>query len=242
MQENPFAYGFHSIPEYNYENYILYENNREAVSDSREYISEDSSWPLFYLYGSVGLGKTCLAHAMANLFLENNPHASVRYTKIETLVSELIGALYEENRGKQGEIQRLSDRYGCETDFLILDDIQYLEGKSGTGEFISEILKQRLDSGRKTVIISDRTMECQVQKIPAFSESLRKCHCAEIKKPDEGERLDILRKLSEKDPVLKNHEFRTETLEIIASESNGDIRSLRGSLLKLAAYDLLMQG
>ena len=62
------------------------------------------------------------------------------------------------------------------------------------------------------------------------------------KMPDEGERLDILRKLSEKDPVLKNHEFRTETLEIIASESNGDIRSLRGSLLKLAAYDLLMQG
>ena len=60
-----------------------------------------------------------------------------------------------------------------------LREEQYLEGKSGTGEFISEILKQRLDSGRKTVIISDRTMECQVQKIPAFSESLRKCHCAD---------------------------------------------------------------
>lgn len=242
MIKNLLVSGYDVIPEYDYENLILYGNNRDAVSDSQEYIADGCSWQLFYLYGSVGLGKTHLAHAMANQFLERNPRASVRYILIETLISELVAALHDEKQGEQHKVEQLSGKYGQETDFLILDDIQYLEGKPGTGEFVAEILKQRMESGKKTVIISDRTVECQMEQIPAFSECLQKSYCAELKKPDDGERLDILQKLSVKDSVLKDFKFPEETLEEAAAASDGDIRSLRGSLLKLAVYHLLNQG
>ena len=180
--------------------------------------------PLF-IHGDSGLGKTHLLRAIAHYVAHHYPTYRVRYVSTETFLNEFVEAI---RTNTQQDFKR---RYR-ENDVLLVDDIQFMEGKDGLQEEFFHTFNELHQHDRQVVISSDRPPDA----IPTLEDRLRNRFkwglITDIQPPDLETRLAILRKKAES----KTIDIPDDVFSFIAENITDSIRELEGALIKVTAY------
>jgi chromosomal replication initiator protein len=213
-------------PKYTFDAFVTGASNRfaHAAAQSVAELPARSYNPLF-IYGDAGLGKTHLLQAIAHYVRENYRNYKVRYVSTETFMNQFVDSI---RNSSPHEFKR---RYR-EMDVLLVDDIQFMEGKEGLQEEFFHTFNYLYEANRQIVLSSDRPPDA----ISTLEERLRSRFkmglITDIQPPDLETRLAILRKKAEQTAA----EVPAEVLEFVASNITSNIRVLEGALIRVAAY------
>lgn len=213
-------------PRYTFETFVKGASNQFALAAALRVAETPArSYNPLFVYGSAGLGKTHLLHAIGHYVEQNYRHHVVRYVSTETFMNEYVDAI------RSNSMAGLRRRYR-EVDVLLIDDVQFLEGKEGLQEEFFHTFNALHGANKQIVLSSDRMPDA----IPTLEERLRGRFkwglITDIQPPDLETRLAILRNKSERDRV----EVPAETLEFIASNITSNIRELEGALIRVTAF------
>ena len=180
--------------------------------------------PLF-VYGSAGLGKTHLLQAIAHYVSENYPTYRVRYLSTEELLNEFVDAI---RNNAQPDFKR---RYR-ENDVLLVDDIQFMEGKEQLQEEFFHTFNTLYEANRQIVLSSDRPPDSIATLEDRLRSRFKMGLITDIQPPDFETRLAIVRKKSEQ----SEFPLPGEVLEFIVTNITNNIRELEGALNRVTAY------
>jgi chromosomal replication initiator protein len=212
--------------EYTFERFIIGESNSFAANAALA-ISKNpgTGYNPCLIYGGVGLGKTHLVQAIGNSAYREFPDLKVAYVTVETFANEFILSI-QKKTGHQ-----FKNKYRL-VDILLIDDIQFLEGKEGTQEELFHTFNALYDSNKQMVFTSDRP----VSEIRSLSDRLRSRFerglNVDLQPPNYETRIAILnRKVEEKKVKILD-----EVVELICRNINTNVRDLEKALTKLIAY------
>ncbi len=213
-------------PRYTFETFVKGASNQFALAAAlRVAETPGRSYNPLFIYGAAGLGKTHLLHAIGHYVHHHYQHDTVRYVSTETFLNEYVDGI------RTNTIANFKRRYR-DIDVLLIDDIQFMEGKEGLQEEFFHTFNSLHGANKQIVISSDRMPDA----IPTLEERLRGRFkwglITDIQPPDLETRLAILRNKAERD----NSPVPSETLEFIASRITTNIRELEGALIRVTAY------
>ena len=213
-------------PRYTFETFVKGASNQFALAAAlRVAETPGRSYNPLFIYGSAGLGKTHLLHAIGHYVHNHYQHDVVRYVSTETFLNEYVDAI------RTNTTANFKRRYR-DIDVLLIDDIQFMEGKEGLQEEFFHTFNSLHGANKQIVISSDRMPDA----IPTLEERLRGRFkwglITDIQPPDLETRLAILRNKAERD----HSPVPSDTLEFIASRITTNIRELEGALIRVTAY------
>jgi chromosomal replication initiator protein len=216
-------------PRYTFDAFVIGSSNRfaHAAALSVAEMPARSYNPLF-IHGGAGLGKTHLLHAIGNYVLENFPGNYVRYVSTETFMNEFVDAIRNNTTGA------FKRRYR-ECDVLLIDDVQFMEGKESLQEEFFHTFNHLYGASKQVVLTSDRPPK----SIATLEDRLRSRFLSglttDVQPPELETRLAILRKKAERDP----QPVPDEVLDFIATNVKDNIRELEGALIRVTAFGSL---
>jgi chromosomal replication initiator protein len=216
-------------PKYTFDRFVIGSSNRFAHAAAVAVAEAPAKAynPLF-IYGQAGLGKTHLLHAVGHYATNLFPQVRLQYVTSEEFTNAFINAIRDE---RAGAFQR---RYR-ETDILLIDDIQFLEGKERTQEEFFHTFNTLHNADKQIIISSDRPPK----QIATLEDRLRSRFewglITDIQPPDLETRIAILRKKSMADGL----NVPDDVLSFIASKISSNIRELEGALIRVTAFSSL---
>jgi len=212
-------------PRYRFDNFVLGKSNELGFAAASQIAQKpgDAYNPLL-LYGSTGLGKTHLLHAIGNLIREQHPSTKVLYLDSERFVSDMIKAL------RHGAIDNFKKHYRS-AGALLIDDIQFFAGKKSSQEEFFHTFNALLDSKQQIVLTCDR----YPKEVEGLEARLRSRFgwglTVAIEPPDFETRVAILmNKAQEKDVQLQE-----SVAFLVAKRLRSHVRDLEGALNTLIA-------
>ena len=211
---------------YTLENFVVGKSNSYAFAAAENVVNfpAQNNNPLF-IYGKSGLGKTHLMQAIGNEILKRNPHMNVLYVTSEQFTIDMITCLKEKN------MEEFRRQYR-DVDVLLVDDVQFIEGKDGTQEEFFHTFNALHMKNKQIVLTSDR----KPKDLITLEERLRTRFewglAIDIVLPDYETRVAIFRKKAES----LNINIDSEIYEYIAQRINSNVRELEGALSKIIAY------
>jgi chromosomal replication initiator protein len=215
---------------YTFDSFVIGSSNRFAHAAALAVAEAPAQAynPLF-IYGGTGLGKTHLLQAVGQYVAEHSTALTVRYITSETFMNDFINSLRDKR------IEGFKQRYRS-YDLLMIDDIQFLEGKERIQEEFFHTFNSLYEAGRQIVISSDRPP----REISTLEERLRSRFewglITDIQPPDLETRIAILRKRVKTDGI---HVPDPQVLTFIAGRVSTNIRELEGALTRVVAFSSL---
>jgi chromosomal replication initiator protein len=222
----PAARGASLNPKYTFDQFVIGEGNRfaHAAALAVAELPAQAYNPLF-LHGRPGLGKTHLLHAIGNYVQLYGSGLRVRYATIEEFTTGFVDAVRRHRTGDFKDDFRSAD-------VVLIDDVQFLAGRTKTREEFFHTFNALLDSGRQLVISSDRSPEELPGLEDRLAERFRSGLVVELDPPPVALRRAILMKRARLDGV----EVDDEVLSEIARRIDSSVRALEGALIRVVAY------
>jgi chromosomal replication initiator protein len=211
---------------YSFDNFVIGSSNRfsHAAAVAVAEAPAKAYNPLF-IYGGSGLGKTHLLHAIGHYAQSLFKGIRVRYVSSEEFTNDFINAIAN-NRGPE-----FQSRYR-EIDILLIDDIQFLQGKDSTQEAFFHTFNTLHDHNKQVVVTSD----LPPQQLTGFEDRMRSRFewglITDVQAPDLETRIAILRKKAASERI----DINDEVVEYMASKVSSNIRELEGALIRVTAF------
>jgi len=167
------------IDEYTFENFIIAESNKLAYASALAVAGGDKKQlfnPLF-IYGSSGLGKTHLLHAIWNFVKKQNPQSKIIYKTSDEFMGELFRAT------RQSKTSEFRDNYTY-ADYFLMDDSCFISGKPGTQLELLKIFNILFESGTQVVFVSDKSANGMHVFEHGLRTSFHSCLIADIRPPE----------------------------------------------------------
>ena len=213
-------------PKYTFDTFVIGASNRFAHAAAVAVAEAPAKAynPLF-VYGESGLGKTHLLHAIGHYARNLYPNVKVRYVNSEEFTNDFINSIRDD---KASNFQR---RYR-DVDVLLIDDIQFLQGKVQTQEEFFHTFNTLHNANKQVVITSDLPPKL----LSGFEERMRSRFewglLTDVQPPDLETRIAILRKKAQSERL----QVPDEILEYMASKVSSNIRELEGTLIRVTAF------
>ena len=211
---------------YTFKNFVTGPSNRFAVAAALSVAERPGgSYNPLFIYGSAGLGKTHILRAIEHFINDLEPQKKVLYVSTETFLNEFVDSI------KNSSGNDFKRRYR-QIDVLLVDDIQFIEGKDRLQEELFHTFNDLYGSNRQIVLSSDRPPDA----IPTLEERLKSRFMmgllTDIQPPDIETRMAILGKKAERDGI----DLPNDVSEFIAANITNNIRELEGALNKVTAF------
>ncbi len=222
--ENPFDSKF------TFDNFVVGSSNQIVYAAAQAVAKNPGQQfnPLF-IYGGVGLGKTHIMHAIGNHILQQNPRTKILYVTTEQFVNDFIDSIRNNRDNEQNK--RFREKYR-NVDVLMLDDIQFIAGKTTSQEELFHTFNNLYQSKKQIVISSDR----HPRELTFLEERLQsRFQCGltcDITQPDLETRIAILQKKA----LDKKVNISNSVMYFIAEKIDSNIRELEGALSKVIFY------
>ncbi|MBX3094606.1 MAG: chromosomal replication initiator protein DnaA [Cryobacterium sp.] len=213
-------------PKYSFDNFVIGGSNRFAHAAAVAVAEAPAKAynPLF-IYGESGLGKTHLLHAIGHYAENLYPGIRIRYVSSEEFTNDFINSIAN-NRASV-----FQSRYR-DIDILLIDDIQFLQGKDSTQEAFFHTFNTLHDHNKQVVITSD----LPPKHLTGFEDRMRSRFewglITDVQAPDLETRIAILRKRAQSDRL----KVPDDILEYMASKVSSNIRELEGTLIRVTAF------
>ncbi|MDO9262279.1 MAG: chromosomal replication initiator protein DnaA [Flavobacteriaceae bacterium] len=213
-------------PNYSFDNFIEGDSNRLARSAGIAVANKPggTAFNPLLIYGGVGLGKTHLAHAIGVEIKEKYPEKTVLYISSEKFTQQFIDSVKNNTRNDFIHFYQMID-------VLMIDDVQFFSGKTGTQDVFFHIFNHLHQNGKQLVLTSDKApvdmQDIEQRLLSRFKWGLS----AELQTPDYETRVAILENKMYKDGL----EIPQEIVEYIAKNIKSNIREIEGVLISLVA-------
>ena len=225
-------------PKYNFDNFIVGPNNNYAHAVCLAVAETPAKvYNPVFIYGGSGLGKTHLMHAIGNFIQQKDPNMKVLYVSSEMFTSEFIEATREAKKSNE-KINNLKRKYRT-VDVLLIDDIQFIEGKEGTQNEFFHTFNTLYELDKQIIITSDR----HPSKLTDLDERLKSRFqwniVADIQPPDYETRVAILRNKAEQQGAELD-DVMLKIIDLIAEKVKFNIRNLESALTRVIAFKVLL--
>ena len=213
-------------PNYNFENFLEGDSNRLGRSAALAVAGKPggTSFNPLLIFGGVGLGKTHLAHAIGVEIKEKHPDKTVLYIAAEKFTQQYIEAVKKNTRNDFIHFYQLLD-------VLIIDDVQFLSGKTGTQDVFFHIFNHLHQNGKQVILTSDKApvdmQDIEQRLLSRFKWGLS----AELQLPNYETRISILKNKLYRDGVNINEDI----IEYVAKNIKTNVRELEGAIISLIA-------
>ncbi|MGA0316285.1 MAG: chromosomal replication initiator protein DnaA [Flavobacteriaceae bacterium] len=213
-------------PNYNFDNFLEGDSNRLGRSAALAVAAKPggTSFNPLLIFGGVGLGKTHLAHAIGVEIKEKYQDKTVLYIAAEKFTQQYIEAVKKNTRNDFIHFYQLLD-------VLIIDDVQFLSGKTGTQDVFFHIFNHLHQNGKQVILTSDKApvemQDIEQRLLSRFKWGLS----AELQVPNYETRISILKNKLYRDGV----KIEEDIIEYVAKNIKTNVRELEGAIISLIA-------
>lgn len=227
------------IEKYTFQNFVVGDSNKLAFHAAETVAKKPGSSagvlnfnPLF-IYGGVGLGKTHLLHSIGNYIFKNYPSLKIEYVQTSNMVNDYFTALNAYSSNKDAML-KFNEKYR-NVDVLMMDDVQFLVGKTGVQEQFFHIFNDLYGMGKQIILSSDRPpkeIDLHERLISRFQGGI----LVEVGMPNLDMRIAIVRRKMESEGVAVND----DVVYFLAENIDSNVRELEGALSRVILYAQLL--
>lgn len=214
-------------PKYAFENFVVGRSNQFPYGAAQAVVEVmGTKYNPLFVYGTVGLGKTHLLHAIGNAIQKKRPGIHICYISSEQFMNEFVSCI------KNDKMDLFHSYFRRENDVLLMDDIQFIAGKSRTQDEFFHTFNQLYEDSKQIILASDK----YPQEIPDLEERL--CSrfqwglITDIQPPEFETRVAIVNQKANEEGI----ELPADVVTYLASSIKSNVRELEGSLINLAAH------